>query len=99
MLIQWPSQPPTQWQQRPNTTPQPTQKSTHEPVLINTIIQVYTNENAPNELFSEMKTSSLIRGEEIVEISRNTTLDKNYGTLVREPSNRNHGNFVSNSFS
>lgn len=87
---QWPSQQQPQQIQKPN--PQPTQ----EPVLINTVIQVYTNENAPNELFSELKTLSSVNGNDRVEISRNTTLDTNYGTLVREPSGRNHGNFVSN---
>jgi hypothetical protein len=74
--------------------PQPVQ-TPKEPVLINTVIQIYTNDKAPNQLFSEMHTLTSVNGKERVEISRNSTLDTNYGTLVSGPS-RTHGNFVSN---
>jgi hypothetical protein len=104
---QWPNQnmPQQQWNQnnqqqqwnRPQSQQWPQQQSTQppkEPVLINTVIQVFTDDKAP-QLFSEMRTLSAVNGNERTEISRNTTLDTNYGTIVSAPS-RTHGNFVSN---
>jgi hypothetical protein len=82
------------WQQRVPVPTWPIQKPTQEPVLINTVIQVYTNDKAPNEVFTELHTLSSVNGNERVEISRNTTLDTNYGTLVQNPPTRNNGKIV-----
>ncbi|KAI6240911.1 Cuticlin-1 [Aphelenchoides fujianensis] len=76
----------------PATTPPP-----REPVLINTVIQVFANDNAPEELFSETRTLTAVTGNERIEISRNTTLDTHQGELLSRPPfparHRNPGNF------
>ena len=51
------------------------------PVLINTVIQIFTSEQAPGELFSETRTLTELHGNDRVEISKNTTLNTNHNRL------------------
>ncbi|KAI6188165.1 Cuticlin-1 [Aphelenchoides besseyi] len=75
-----------------------TQPPSREPVLINTVIQVFANENSPDEMFSETRTLTAVNGNDRVEISKNTTLDTHQGALLsQEPFSRrqhNPGNFA-----